>query len=236
MELIGGLAGGAVVTMKLLPFSHELTLGMALFDYWLYLVIALGLIAAAAIDLEHMILPDSITLGGTILGLLTSPIRFEVDPLMSILGAAGGFLGLWFPFIWVHEKLRGFPGMGLGDAKLLALAGAWFGPVGALLTLFFGAIQGTIFAVITLALTGRIEEPKAVTEQRNELLAAIDAAEGEEKQQLIRELEADPLGRAPDEAEGGPRIAFGPFLVLALLELLLFFHPIETILHERLYL
>src|SRR5690606_33732992 len=113
-------------------------------------------------DLEHMILPDSITWGGAILGLLSSPFRPEVSPEIAFVGGAVGFVGIWFPFIWLHEKLRGFPGMGLGDAKLMVLAGTWFGPVGALLTLFLGAFQGTLFALVTLGLKGEIEEPEGV--------------------------------------------------------------------------
>ena len=236
VELIGGLVGGAVVTMKLLPFAHDLSLSTALVHFWLYLVLALGLIAAAAIDLEHMILPDSITWGGTVLGLLSSPLRPDVEPLWSAVGALCGYVGVWFPFIWLHEKLRGFPGMGLGDAKLLALAGAWFGPFGALLTLFGGAIQGTIFAGLTLLIHGKIEEPVAVTEQRAELLSAIEAAEGAERQALLDELRADPLGVSPEEAEGGPRVAFGPFLALTLLELMLFYGPLRGLLYDYLYI
>ena len=236
VELCGGLTGGAVVTMKLLPFADELTLGHALLLFWVYLTLLLGLIAAAAIDFEHMILPDSITLGGIVLGLLSSTLRSEVDVSSSLIGSAVGFIGLWFPFIWLHEKVRGFPGMGLGDAKLLALAGAWLGPIGALITLFLGAVQGTIFAGISLLVVGRIEEPPAVTAQRNELLHAIEQAEGEEKEALLRELAADPLGLPPEQAEGGPRVAFGPFLALAVFELILFYEPVRDILYERLYL
>jgi len=236
VELLGGLAGGAVVVMKLLPYRHDLSLLHAGGLFWLYLTLALGLIAAAAIDLEHMILPDSLTWGGMMLGLLSSPLRSEVSVTESALGAALGFVGLWFPFIWLHDKLRGFPGMGLGDAKLMALAGAWFGPWGALLTLFGGALQGTVMTLITLLFHGKISEPVAVTAQRQELLAAIESAEGEEKVALLEELHADPLGLPPEEAPGGARVAFGPFLVLTLLELLFFYEPLRSLVRAHLFL
>lgn len=236
VESIGGLTGGAVVTMKLLPYRHDLTLLAAGGLFWLYLILALALIAAAAIDLEHMILPDSITWGGTLLGLLSSPLRNEVEPLESLLGAGLGFLGLWFPFIWLHQKLRGFPGMGLGDAKLLALAGAWFGPWGALLSLFGGALQGTVVTVVALIVHGKIEEPRAVTEQRREMLAAIEAADPETKTALLQELKDDPLGLPPSEAPGGPRVAFGPFLVLTVLELLFFYEPLRNLAHDYFFI
>jgi prepilin signal peptidase PulO-like enzyme (type II secretory pathway) len=79
-----------------------------------------------------------------------------------------------------------------------------------------------VFAVGSLALKGEIEEPEGVKQQRAELLAAIEAAEGEEKALLLKEYEEDPLAKPPEERQGGPRVAFGPFLALALIEQLLF--------------
>lgn len=236
VELLGGLLAWAIVVTQLEPYWNDLKLGEAAFLFSIYLALGLALIAMAAIDMEHMILPDSLTYGGTLLGLLSAPLRHEVDLTMSVAGAAIGVVGIWFPFIWLHEKLRGFPGMGLGDAKLAALAGAWFGPLGVLVTLFGASIQGTIAAGITYAVRGKIDEPEAVTKQREELLEAIEEAEGEEKAELEKELADDPLGLSPDEAPGGPRIAFGPFLALTILELALFWHPLNIVLREHLLL
>lgn len=236
IEAIGGLLAWTIVVARLEPHRHELLLSHAGMLFFAYLFLSLGLLAAAAIDMEHMILPDSITWGGTILGLATSFIRSEVDPLYSAVGAVVGYVGIWFPFIWLHEKLRGFPGMGLGDAKIMALAGAWFGPLGVLLVLFAGAIQGTCVAVTALLVHGKIEEPEAVTEQRRELLQAIEEAEGDEKKELEQMLADDPLGMDPSEAPGGARVAFGPFLALAIVELLLFFEPVMAWIQGALYL
>lgn len=222
IELLGGLFAWCILEARLYPRADELTVGEGAFLFALYLVAGLGLLAAAMIDLEHMILPDSITWGGAVLGLLSSPFRPEVTPTDAFLGGALGYFGIWFPFIWLHRKLRGFDGMGLGDAKLMTLAGTWFGPWGVLLTLFGGSIQGTIFALSSLAIKGEIEEPEGVKQQRQELLSAIEAAHGEEKQLLQKEYDEDPLAKPPEEREGGPRIAFGPFLALALMEQLLF--------------
>ncbi len=236
IELLGGLLAWTIFDVRLLPFADQITLGEGLFLFSVYLTLSLGLLAAAAIDLEHMILPDSLTLGGAALGLVTSPFRPEVDPPMALLGAAVGYVGIWFPFIWLHTKLRGFPGMGLGDAKLMMLAGAWFGPLGALLILFAGALQGSVVAGIALLVRGKIDEPEAVAEQRRELLLAISEASGEEKRLLEEELQNDPLGQSPEEAPGGPRIAFGPFLALASIELLIFFDVALNITRAYLFL
>jgi leader peptidase (prepilin peptidase)/N-methyltransferase len=222
VELLAGLLAWAILVLRIEPQRHELLASEAAVLFVLYFTIALMLLAAALIDVEHMILPDSLTWGGAILGLLSSPFRPDVAVESAFLGALIGYVGIWFPFIWLHEKLRGFPGMGLGDAKLGVLAGAWFGPWGFAFTLFAGAVQGTLFTVIVLLVKGKLEEPEAVRQQREELLLAIEQAEGKEKEELLAEYEADPLAKPPDEALGGARIAFGPFLALALIELVLF--------------
>ncbi len=241
VELIGGLFAWGILEMRIFPEATELGVveGWGLFA--VYLALALGLLAAAAIDLEHMYLPDEITLGGAVLGFLSVPLRgggfdnFEAW-VEAFSGAAVGFLVVYVPFIWLYERLRGFPGMGLGDAKLLLLAGAWFGVKGALFTLMAGAVQGTVVALIVFLTQGKIEEPEAVREEREAMRAAIDAAEGEERALLERELAADPIGMDPGEGLGKARIAFGPFLVLACLELLLFQEPIEQAIWEFLLL
>ncbi|MEO6846939.1 MAG: prepilin peptidase [Chthoniobacterales bacterium] len=71
------------------------------FIYWLFLAL---LIAATFIDFEHLIIPDEITIGGTIAGLILStlfPPLLGADTFLrgfglSFLGAAGGFFLLWF--------------------------------------------------------------------------------------------------------------------------------------------
>lgn len=226
VELLGGLLGAAVVLTRVLP-DPSLPLHIGFAHFALYLALCAGLLAAAAIDLEHMILPDSITLGGAVMGVLSAGIRPEVTYLSSTLAAAAGFLVVWFPFIWLYEKWRGYPGMGLGDAKLLALAGAWFGGSGVVFVLFAGATQGTLFALATLLSGRQFQEPASVQDERRQFLAELEAAEGEERVELERLLELDPVLREPDGTTLGARIPFGPFLALALVELALFYEPIS---------
>jgi leader peptidase (prepilin peptidase)/N-methyltransferase len=182
---------------------------------------ALALLAAIFIDFEYMIVPNEITFGLTILGLLSSPLR-DVALVNALVGMIAGFLVIWLPFIWLYPLLRGHAGMGLGDAKLLMAVGAWFGWTGALFSLLAGAVQGTVFALVVFLVRGRLEEPTAVTREREELRAELEALDDETRAKLEAELAKDPLASAPKEGLGKARVAFGPFLSLAALEFLFF--------------
>jgi leader peptidase (prepilin peptidase)/N-methyltransferase len=220
VELAGGLASWAIVETLILPLPGATPALHALAVYLADLALALGLVAAAFIDLEHMIVPDSISLGGTVLGLATFALR-DQQPLDGVIGAAVGFVVVWLPFVFGYAKLRGRPGMGLGDAKLTMLAGAWFGWPGALLVLGGGAVQGSV-AMLILALAGKkVEEPEAVRREREELRAELEQLDPEERAAVEKELEADPLAEEPESGWGKARVAFGPFLILAILECLL---------------
>jgi leader peptidase (prepilin peptidase)/N-methyltransferase len=222
VEAIGGLLAWAIMTNLVLDLPPETSIGRAAASFALYLALGLGLVAAAFIDLDHMLLPDEITLGGTLLGIASVPLRPDATFADSLIGAAAGFAMIWLPFIWLYERVRGRPGMGLGDAKLVMLAGAWFGWGGAVFALLAGAVQATAVMLVLFALGTKVEEPESVVEERKALKEAIEQAEGEERAELERELLADPLGSEPEPGLGMLRIAFGPFIALAILEYLLF--------------
>ena len=221
VELIGGVLSLAIVEVVIFRMPASTSIGRALAIYVADLALALGLVAAAFIDLDHMYLPDGVTIGGAILGVGTCHLRGMTFP-ESLLGAAIGFVVVWLPFVVLYRKVRGRVGMGMGDAKLLMLAGAWFGWGGALFVLGAGAVQGSIVAVTTLLLRGKIEEPEAVRLEREEIKAELDAMSPEERALAEEELAGDPLAEEAGEGAGQARIAFGPFLVLATLECLLF--------------
>jgi leader peptidase (prepilin peptidase)/N-methyltransferase len=222
VEAIGGLLAWAVMTNVVLDLPSETSLGRAAAVFALHLALGLGLVAAAFIDLDHMLLPDEITLGGAALGLISVPLREGATFTDALLGAAIGFAMIWLPFIFLYERVRGRPGMGLGDAKLVMLAGAWFGWGGAVFALLAGAVQATVIMLVLFALGTKIEEPESVVEERKALKEAIEQAEGEERAALERELAADPLGSEPEPGLGLTRVAFGPFIALAIIEYLLF--------------
>ena len=216
VEGIGGCVGAAVAELVLRTLPGWTSVGHAAAVFLADFALAMALVAAAFIDAEHMYLPDSITLGGTLFGLATPALR-GLGWVDVAAGAVVGFVGIWLLFVVGYEALRGRPGMGLGDAKLVMLAGAWFGWPGAAFALFAGALQATVAAMLTLAVRGKLEEPEAVRADREELQRAAEAGDAEAQ----RLLADDPLGQPPEEGVLAARIPFGPFLCLAILEWML---------------
>jgi leader peptidase (prepilin peptidase) / N-methyltransferase len=102
------------------------------------LMIALGLI-----DLEHLLLPDRITLPGIVAGLALSSwlpwsgLRSAVAG--ALLGAAV-LLAIWAAWYLLRRE----EGMGLGDVKMLALIGAFLGWQETLVALFFASFAGAL--------------------------------------------------------------------------------------------
>ena len=221
IEALGGLLAWAIVRAIIFELPEETVWWRVVLVFALYLALALGLLAASFIDLEHMYLPDPITLGGTALGFASVAVR-DMSLKEAAIGAAVGFTVVWLPFDFVYGKLRGMPGMGLGDAKLVMLAGAWFGWQGALFALLGGAVQASLTALAVFLARGRLEEPEAVIRERAELQQLLQSTEGEERAALEREIARDPLAFEPEPGLGKARLAFGPFLALATIEYMLF--------------
>jgi len=195
VELIWGALSLAVFEVFVLGLPGSTSVGRAAAIYGADFALCLGLVAAAFIDAEHMYLPDAITLGGIVLGVFTATLR-GLPLTESLLGAAAGFVGVWFPFIFLYKGLLGRTGMGLGDAKLLGLAGAWFGWPGAVFALFAGAVQGTVYALGLRVLGIEPKLPAAVLEEIAELEKAAAAGDEEAKKALAE----DPLTEDEDDA------------------------------------
>jgi len=219
VELAGGLMSLAVLELMVLTLPRTTPVIHGLAIYIAYLALVLGLLATAFIDLEHMIVPDSISIGGTILGVATFSLR-GATIADAVIGAVVGFFLVWLPFCVIYPRLRGRVGMGLGDAKLVMLAGAWLGWQGAVLVLGAGAVQGTVAALVVLATGKRLEEPEAVKREREQLQEELLTLPEDERAEVEAELAKDPLAAEPEQGWGQARIAFGPFLILATLECL----------------
>lgn len=84
------------------------------------------LVALTAIDLDTMLLPDSLTLPLLWAGLLAASTGTTVPLSTAVAGAVVGYLSLWSVY-WLFKLVTGKEGMGHGDFKLLAALGAWLG-------------------------------------------------------------------------------------------------------------
>jgi leader peptidase (prepilin peptidase)/N-methyltransferase len=113
------------------------------------LLFASALIALFAIDLEHHLLPNAITLPGIGVGLAFSlllPPGVQAAMLGALLG--GGVLWLIGE---VYFRIAGQEGMGGGDVKMLAMIGAFLGWKLVLVTLVFSSIAGSVIGLLVLA-------------------------------------------------------------------------------------
>ena len=110
--------------------------------FWLLL----GAYPVCAVDCKYKLIPDSISVGGVVAGLLISLIPGGITPMASLLGAvvAGGGLYL---VGWVATKVLKKEAMGFGDVKLLAGYGALMGLTGAVETLVVAAVLGIVVMV-----------------------------------------------------------------------------------------
>jgi leader peptidase (prepilin peptidase)/N-methyltransferase len=113
------------------------------------------LLALAAIDHEHYLLPDVITLPGLGIGLLVSLWAPWIGWRDALLGAAVGGGGLWLlAQAWI--LFRREEGMGLGDVKMLAMIGAFLGWKGVVVTVFLASFAGAALGLALIA-RGRLD-------------------------------------------------------------------------------
>jgi leader peptidase (prepilin peptidase)/N-methyltransferase len=109
------------------------------------------LVAMTFIDIDEMLLPDTLTLSFLWLGLATVAIFAPSQLIDSVFGAIAGYLVLFIVY-WLFKLATGKEGMGFGDFKLLAAIGVWVGwqhlPIVILLSSAVGAVVGIALMVI----------------------------------------------------------------------------------------
>ena len=138
------LAALAVAAMALLVDDAQTAWLDALLGWWL--------LTLAWIDLRRWVLPDALTLPLILAGLLAA-VAFNPGNLTERgLGAALGYLALRL-VAWAYVRLRGREGLGQGDAKLLAAAGAWLGAL-ALPQVVLIAALSALLAAAALRISG----------------------------------------------------------------------------------
>lgn len=120
----------------------------------LYIAITWPLVALTFIDIDHMLLPDQITLPLVWLALIAAVLGYTVTPTDAIIGAACGYLSLWSVF-WLFKLLTGKEGMGYGDFKLLAVFGALLGWQSLLTIILLSSVVGAIIGIALLTIQGK---------------------------------------------------------------------------------
>lgn len=101
------------------------------------------MLAIAVTDALHYLIPDQLSVGGLAAGLAASFFAGPPTPLVSLLGALLGF-GTLFAVGSFVEYIFKKPAIGGGDMKMMAMVGAFIGPFGVLMTIFVGAVAGSI--------------------------------------------------------------------------------------------
>ena len=137
------------------------------------------LVALAALDAENLWLPDKLTLPGILVGVFVAALsrfyfeytfngpvtfanfishsmqHFWPGRFLDILTAAALILLIR----WIYWLIRRREGIGMGDAKLMALLAAWLGLPGALLSFGLGVVLGALSALVLLAVPSARKEP-----------------------------------------------------------------------------
>ena len=152
---------GAPISARYLVIE-ALTAAMFALAWWYYgpgpmlisrLIFGCALIVLFAIDLEHHLLPNVITLTGIVIGFLLSFTTDQPGWRSSLIGiVAGG--GVLFLIAEIYYRVRHEEGLGMGDVKMLAMMGAFLGWPLAILSLMIASVAGTIIG-IGLIVTGR---------------------------------------------------------------------------------
>jgi leader peptidase (prepilin peptidase)/N-methyltransferase len=112
------------------------------------------LLALTLIDLDHKLLPDSLTLPLLWAGLLVNVPGLFTTLSSSVLGAAAGYLALWSVYK-LFKLVTGKEGMGYGDFKLLAAIGAWLGWQLLPVVILLSAVVGSVVGIALIVFGGR---------------------------------------------------------------------------------
>lgn len=114
-----------------------------------HLTLSAALIVLFAIDLEHQILPNAITVPGIVVGFLfalVTPVGWFASLAGILLGA-----GILYAIAASYYAIRKEEGLGMGDVKMLAMIGAFLGWKAVLVTLVLASCSGSVVGLILIA-------------------------------------------------------------------------------------
>jgi leader peptidase (prepilin peptidase)/N-methyltransferase len=128
---------------------------------WVTCALGWALLALAVIDARHLVLPDAITLPLIAGGLAMAALIDDGSVYEHALAAAIGFSAFWV-IARCYRVVRRREGLGLGDAKFLAAAGAWVSWQGLPGVVFIGAASALVVALIKTAAGGKPAEEQRI--------------------------------------------------------------------------
>jgi leader peptidase (prepilin peptidase)/N-methyltransferase len=210
VELLGGILAFSLYALHVLAPLLEGggTEGVIAWLAWFFFCMALVIVTYT--DLDVWVIPDEVVLPIGVAGLAFAffwPELLGVPVWESGAAAVTGFALVW-GVRFAYLRLRGIEAMGLGDGKLLFMAGAFFGFPGLVWTLGAGALQGLIVSVPMLLLGRDVANTK------------LEEVHGDDPE----------LGKEDEDAGiTGKRVPFGPFLALAALEYVLLRRQLDAL-------
>jgi leader peptidase (prepilin peptidase) / N-methyltransferase len=153
--VLGGRCRGCRAGISIrYPVVELITAIVFVWHYWVFgwtpllavrLLFAAALVALFAIDLEHHLLPDALTLPGIVIGIAAS-VFLSPGLVAALIGALVGGGVLWL-IGEAYFRYSGEEGMGGGDVKMLAMIGAFLGWKLVLVTLVLSSVAGSILGV-----------------------------------------------------------------------------------------
>ncbi len=148
---------------KRYPIVEFVTMALSLIVAWqlgptpqaaLGIIVTWFFVSMTMIDVDHQLLPDSLTLPLMWIGLLVALYPVFTDLQSAVIGAAAGYMVLWLVY-QLFKLFTGKEGMGYGDFKLLAAIGALLGWQALPVVILLSSLVGAVVGVTLIAITGR---------------------------------------------------------------------------------
>ena len=130
-------------------------------DFGIFVFLTSVLIVIFFIDLDHHIIPDTITFSGIVLGLGVSLAPGGVSPLQSLIGLLIGGGSLYLVALlgdWLFKK----ESMGGGDIKMAAMLWAFLGWQKVLLIFLASAVIGLVVSIVIMSFSARLRQTRVV--------------------------------------------------------------------------
>lgn len=147
------------ITTALLFLLCQLTFGITRVGIFA-MILCFLLLGLAATDAETLTLPNALTYPGIAIGLVYTAsipramISFRIADVASSIFSAIGFALLILAIRWIYLKVRHVEGLGIGDAKLMAMIAVWMGPLLTAEVFFIGVFAAAIYGILLL-ITGQ---------------------------------------------------------------------------------